>query len=87
MSRFGSEVQAVTAQIGESKNPLGGVDRRCRVEARLRSGMKLRAEAVNGEMDRAVGRSTDRLARLVAASLDGGGTRGPESRRPRGSEE
>lgn len=87
ISRFGSEVQAVTAQVGESKNPLGGVDQRCRVEARLRSGQELRAEAINGEMEKAVGRSTDRLARLVAATLDGGGGQGPEARRPQGSEE
>jgi hypothetical protein len=70
MSRFGREVQGVTARLGESSSPLGGVDRRCRVRARLHSGLVLRAEAIDGEIDMAVGRSAARLARLVAASLD-----------------
>jgi ribosome-associated translation inhibitor RaiA len=72
MSRFGREVHGVTARLGESHNPLGGVDQRCRVRARLQSGLVLRAEAINGHIETAVGRSTTRLALLVAAALDGG---------------
>ncbi len=66
-------------------DPLGGVDQRCRVRARLRSGPVLRAEAVDGELTTAVGRSASRLARLVAAELDGGDGHPPP--RPRGSDE
>jgi hypothetical protein len=72
MSRFGPEVHGVTARLAECQNPLGGVDQRCRVRARLRSGHVLRAEAVNGGLETAVGRSAARLARLVGATLDGG---------------
>ena len=72
MSRFGPEVHAVTARLGESQNPLGGVDQRCRVRARLQSGLVLRAEAINGQIDTAVGRSVARLALHIAAVLDGG---------------
>lgn len=86
LSRFGEEVQAVTAEVGESKNLLGGVDQRCRVEAHLRSGRHLHAEAVNGELEWAIGRSADRLARLVATALGVDGD-GPEAGRSRGSEE
>jgi hypothetical protein len=71
MSRYCPEVQGVTARLAESHNPLGGVDQRCRVRARLRSGLVLRAEAINGELETAVGRSAGRLARLVAGALDG----------------
>ncbi len=71
MSRFGPEVRSVTVHLAEARNPLGGVDQTCRVRARLRSGPNLRAEAVNGEAETAVGRSTGRLARLVADALDG----------------
>jgi hypothetical protein len=71
MSRFGPGIQGVAVRLAESQNPLGGVDRRCRVRARLRSGLLLQAEAVNGELEEAVGRSTARLARLVAIALDG----------------
>ena len=73
MSRFGREVHGVTARLDESQNPLGGVDQRCEVQALLHSGLVLRAEAVNGQIETAVGRSVDRLALRVAAALDGRG--------------
>jgi ribosome-associated translation inhibitor RaiA len=71
MSRFGRELHGVTVRLAEAPNPLGGVDQRCRVRAHLRSGLVLRAEVINGELDAAVGRSATRLARLVAGALDG----------------
>jgi len=77
MSRFGREVHGVTARLAESHNPLGGVDQGCRVRARLRSGLVLRAEAINGEIETAVGRSAARLALRVAEALDGHGGRRP----------
>ena len=70
MSRFGREVHGVTARLAESQNPLGGIDQRCRVRARLRSGLVLRSEAINGQFETAVGRSAGRLALLVAAALE-----------------
>jgi hypothetical protein len=75
MSRFGQEVHGVTARLGESHNPLGGVDQCCRIRARLRSGLVVRAEAINGQIETAVGRSAARLALHVAAALDGGAGR------------
>jgi hypothetical protein len=72
MSRFGPGIQGVTIRLAESENALGGVDRRCRLRARLRSGLRLQAEAVNGELGEAMGRSAARLARLVGVVLDGG---------------
>ena len=85
MSRFGLEIHGVTARLAESQNPLGGVDQRCRIRARLRSGHVLRAEAINGALETAAGRSASRLARLVATELDGGGGRPPpRSRRSSG---
>ena len=71
MSRFGPEVMGVTARLGELHNPLGGLDQRCRVQARLQSGLVLRAEALNGQIQTAVGRSAARLALRVATALDG----------------
>lgn len=70
LSRFGPEVQGVRANLAEPRNPLGGVDRRCRVQARLRSGLVLRAEAINGQMQAAVGRSVAHLVLLVGAALE-----------------
>ena len=73
MSRFGPEVHGVTASLAEAPNPLGGFDQRCRVRARLQSGLVLRAEAMNGLIETAVGRSVAHLALLVAEALDGAG--------------
>ena len=75
MSRFGREVRRVTARLTESQNPLGGVDQRCRFRAHLHSGLVLRAEAMNGRIEAAVGRSASRLALRVAEALDGDGRR------------
>jgi hypothetical protein len=75
MSRFGREVHGVTARLGEPRNPLGGVDQSCRVRVRLQSGVVFSAEAINGQIKTAVGRSLARLALLVAAALDGGSSR------------
>jgi len=83
VSRFGREVHGVTARLAESHNPLGGVDQRCRVRARLHSGLVLRAEAMNGRMETAVGRSAARLALRIAEALDGGDGRRPPARSPR----
>lgn len=77
MSRFGREVHGVTVRLGASHNPLGGVDQSCRVRASLHSGLVLRAEAINGQIQTAVRRSTARLALHVAAALDGDGRRRP----------
>lgn len=77
MSRYGREVHDVTARLDEPPNPLGGVDQRCRMRARLVSGLVLRAEAINGQMETAVGRSVARLGLRVAAALDEGGPARP----------
>jgi ribosome-associated translation inhibitor RaiA len=71
LSRFSLELRGVTARLAELPNPLGGMDQRCRIRTRLRSGIVLRAEAINGVMAAAAGRCAARLARLVAAELDG----------------
>jgi hypothetical protein len=72
MSRFSPELHGVSARLRESHNPLGGVDQRCRLRATLRSGRVLRSEASNGLIETALGRSVERLALLVAESLDHG---------------
>ena len=84
VSRFGREIDGVTARLDESDNPLGGVDQRCRIRARLQSGLGLRAEALGDEIETTVGRSATRLALLVSAVLDGGsGARPPAPRQRR----
>jgi len=72
MSRFGPAVLVVSTRLVRLRNPLGGVDQGCRVWARLQSGRVLRAEAIDGSVEVAVGRSVAHLAMLVADALADG---------------
>jgi len=72
LSRFGRRVQKVSVRIAVAANPLGGVDRRCRMRAWLQSAGDVRAEAINGRIETAVGRAAARLATGVGWALDGG---------------
>jgi hypothetical protein len=70
LSRFGRRVQKVSVRIAEAANPLGGIDRRCRMHAWLQAAGDVRAEAINGRVETAVGRAAARLATGVAWALD-----------------
>jgi ribosome-associated translation inhibitor RaiA len=72
LSRFGRRVQKVSVRIAKAANPLGGIDRRCRMRAWLQAADDVRAEAINGRVDTAVGRAAARLATGVAWALDTG---------------
>jgi len=71
MGRFGVRVQKVTVRMAEPANPLGGLDQRCRMRAWLQAAGGVRAEAINGKMEAAVGRAAARLALGVAWALEG----------------
>lgn len=71
LSRFDHHVVVVKARLDRAPTSLGGADARFRVEARLRSGLRLAAEAIDGEVEGAVGRCSVRLGLLLAAALDG----------------
>jgi putative sigma-54 modulation protein len=98
LSRFGVRVQRVTVRIAKPTNPLGGIDHRCRMRARLQVAGDVRAEAINGKVDAAVDRAATRLATGVGWALEcSPGTRGralrsapcdvtgPPTRRPSGA--
>jgi hypothetical protein len=70
LSRFGGQVQKVTVRLTEPANPLGGVDQRCRMGACLHASDEVRAEAIDGCIEVAVGRAAARLAKRVAWALD-----------------
>jgi hypothetical protein len=70
LSRFGGRVQRVTVRIARPANPLGGIDHRCRMRAWLQAAGDVRAEAINGKVEAAVGRAATRLATGVAWALD-----------------
>lgn len=71
LSRFGRRVQTVRVRVAETANPLGGTDRCCEIRAWLRPAGDVRAQAINGTTDFAVGRAAARLATDIAWVLDG----------------
>jgi len=71
MSRFEPHVVAVKARLRRSPTSLSGEDVCCRVEARLRSGLRLEAEATDDQVEAAVSGCAVRLQLLVTAALDG----------------
>ena len=80
LSRFGRRVQTVRVRVAKTANPLGGTDQCCEIRAWLYPAGDVRAQAINGRTDFAVGRAAARLATDVAWVLDGShGTRGVSS--------
>ena len=84
LGRFGGRVQRVTVRIAKPTNPLGGIDHRCRMRAWLQAAGDVRAEAINGKVEAAVGRAATRLAKGVGWALDGGPGISPLALRVRG---
>lgn len=72
LSRFGPRVRKVTVRLAEPVNPLGGVDQRCRMRARLQESGDIHAEALNGGIEAAVARAAAQLAKRLDSALDGG---------------
>jgi len=72
LSRFGRRVQKVSVRVAEIANPLGGIDLQCQMRAWLQLAGDVRAEAINGRIEAAVGRAAARLAIGVAWALDAG---------------
>jgi hypothetical protein len=87
LSRFGPQLPRLAVALTETRNPLGGVDRRCRITARLRDGGDVRGEAVDETFESAVARAAIQLAQRLDARLRdtrAGEAVDPPARRRRG---
>jgi hypothetical protein len=70
LTRFSGQLERVKVRLSNVANPMGGVDRRCQMEAWLRSGGSVAVETVDGPA--AVDRAAIRLAaRVEWAVVDG----------------
>jgi ribosome-associated translation inhibitor RaiA len=74
LSRFGPRIRRVTVSLAEPENPLGGIDRRCRMRAWITENGELQAEAINGGFDDAVARAATQLSQRVRTALEPGGS-------------
>jgi ribosome-associated translation inhibitor RaiA len=67
LSRFGFRVERVEVRLSDDANPLGGVDRCCRMRAWLRHHGSVEVRTLDG--DAAIERAVVRLARRVEWAL------------------
>jgi len=69
LSRFAPGIERVSVHLSDVANPLGGVDRRCRMRAYLRRHQSIRVETVDGPqgIDRAVTRLAQRVEWALAS--------------------
>jgi hypothetical protein len=70
LTRFGTRVERVAVRLSDVANPLGGVDRRCQMQAWLGEGSVVHVETLDGPS--AIARAVTRLAQRVEWALDDG---------------
>ncbi len=70
LSHRADGVQRVVVRMSDENGPVGGIDKRCRIEAAL-LGLPLQVvEAVAGDLHSAIDSATKRLGRAVDRSFD-----------------
>lgn len=69
LGRFGARIKEVHAEVSDVNADRGGIDKHCRITARIERGGALMSEAVDTMVETAVDRAADRLARSIARHL------------------
>ncbi|MCK6546220.1 hypothetical protein L6R52_10255 [Myxococcota bacterium] len=59
----------MTVRLGDVNGPRGGVDKVCRIEARLDRSRSVVVEEIGADQDAALARAADRLASSVARTF------------------
>ncbi len=70
LSRFGPEIRAVTARIGDVNGPKGGRDKRCSVTIRGRRFGAVTVDDMSGDVRTALDRALERAGRAVGRHLE-----------------
>lgn len=70
LGRFGHRVQEVTIRLDDLNGPRGGMDKRCWIRATVVPSGDLTVETRDDEMESAISRAADRIARRVKKALD-----------------
>lgn len=74
LGRFGARIEHVTVRLSNAANTLGGVDKRCRMKARLKLLDSVTIETINERtaVDRAITRLGERVKRALLDGKVGG---------------
>ena len=70
LSRFGHVIHRVTVHLGDMNGPKGGVDQRCHMVARVRTGSPLVIVEHDSNPLTLIDRATDRLGHALARRID-----------------
>ena len=70
LGRFAPEVERVTARVEDVNGPRGGMDKRCRMEVRLRGLGSVASESRAADVEAAAASAAERLGRGVARALE-----------------
>ena len=65
LGRFGDRIQRVMVRLEDMNGPRGGLDKRCHIEVRMPGRNVLVVDVRDVEIDPAVSRAADRIARRV----------------------
>ncbi|MGE0480763.1 MAG: HPF/RaiA family ribosome-associated protein [Phycisphaerae bacterium] len=69
LSRFAARIRGVRVRVADLNGARGGVDKRCLLEARLTPRGRVVVEATDVDVEVAVSRAADRVARRVGDEL------------------
>ncbi len=69
LSRFGRRISHVTIRFSDVNGERGGVDKLCRVEARVWGRLPLAAEGISDDLRTAAVCAVDRIGRVVERAL------------------
>ncbi|MCU0683579.1 MAG: HPF/RaiA family ribosome-associated protein [Polyangiaceae bacterium] len=70
LGRFGGRLRSAVAFVVDENGPRGGIDKRCRVELRLRDGGSLIVERSGDRVLATVDETLDRTARALVRHLE-----------------
>ena len=69
LGRFGDRVRSVWAQLSDQNGPRGGIDKRCRLQARGTFGLET-VQVDDTQIEVAIDGACDRLGRGIARALE-----------------
>ncbi|MHB0961410.1 MAG: HPF/RaiA family ribosome-associated protein [Pirellulaceae bacterium] len=70
LGRFAPEIEYVTIRVGDVNGPRGGVDKRCRMEVKLRGLQSILSDVRADDLEVAVAFAAERLGKGVARALE-----------------
>lgn len=70
LARFESRIQSVTIRLDDLNGPKGGLDKHCRMMAKLQPSGHILAEVTDARVESAIARAADRLSRVLRTEIE-----------------